>query len=429
MSTNNYNIRGFLNIKDENISFGDNSYFKKRINMVDTHVFYGVLSYIPTACPKCGVVHDGMNIVKYGFVRSSITMLPASNNPVILKLKKQRFFCKSCLCTFVAETNLVKRCCNISTDVKNNIFLSLIEKVSFKDLASRYYVSSNTILRTLRSKDKFFMPGFNSLPSVISMDEFKSVKNVSGAMSYIFTNPVTNDIIDILPDRRLSKLEDYFSNYSISERLGVSHIVCDMYAPYLSLAKSMFPNAEVIIDRFHIVQNFTRAFNHYRISLMKKYDTDSHEYRCLKRYWKLLLKARDKLDSIHFKKRYCFKKMISELEVVNHILDFNDEFKKAYEFIQGILMAVKGNNMDWFKSALEMGKEFLKGVEKIETAIRTAEKYEINIENALNTNYTNGGIEGIIGKIKVIKRVAFGYRNFLNLRMRILLSCYKFNKD
>ena len=35
--------------------------------------------------------------------------------------------------------------------------------------------------------------------------------------------------------------------------------------------------------------------------------------------------------------------------------------------------------------------------------------------------YTNGPVEGINNKIKVIKRVAYGFRNFANLRIRILL--------
>ncbi|MZI41607.1 transposase, partial [Enterococcus durans] len=37
-------------------------------------------------------------------------------------------------------------------------------------------------------------------------------------------------------------------------------IVIDMYAPYVSLVKKLFPNAQLIIDRFHIVQHIGRTF-------------------------------------------------------------------------------------------------------------------------------------------------------------------------
>ncbi|PTM26152.1 hypothetical protein DA797_08380 [Limosilactobacillus reuteri] len=36
--------------------------------------------------------------------------------------------------------------------------------------------------------------------------------------------------------------------------------------------------------------------------------------------------------------------------------------------------------------------------------------------------YTNGPIEGTNNKIKVIKRTAYGFRNFFNFRIRILLA-------
>ena len=36
---------------------------------------------------------------------------------------------------------------------------------------------------------------------------------------------------------------------------------------------------------------------------------------------------------------------------------------------------------------------------------------------------SNAFIEGMNNKIKVIKRVSFGYRSFLNFRKRILLIC------
>ena len=49
---------------------------------------------------------------------------------------------------------------------------------------------------------------------------------------------------------------------------------------------------------------------------------------------------------------------------------------------------------------------------ELQTAFQTFKTYQAYIENTLTTPYTNGPIEGINNKIKVIKRIAFGYRNF-----------------
>ncbi|MGM9902832.1 MAG: transposase [Enterococcus sp.] len=48
-------------------------------------------------------------------------------------------------------------------------------------------------------------------------------------------------------------------------------------------------------------------------------------------------------------------------------------------------------------------------------------KYRKGIKNAFQTPYSNGALEGTNNKIKVIKRVAYGYRNFLHFRDRIYL--------
>ncbi len=61
---------------------------------------------------------------------------------------------------------------------------------------------------------------------------------------------------------------------------------------------------------------------------------------------------------------------------------------------------------------------------KIKAAISSANKHLEKIKNTLNTNYNNGKIKGINNKIKVIKRVSYGYRSFDNFRLRVFLCFY-----
>ncbi|WP_408869186.1 CorA family divalent cation transporter [Brochothrix campestris] len=89
-------------------------------------------------------------------------------------------------------------------------------------------------------------------------------------MSFIFTDAKKYEIIDILPSRRLHHLRDYFLNYSYEARASVKTIVTDMNAPYGSLIKEVFPNADTIIDRFHLSQLVTRSLNQTRIRLFRQ---------------------------------------------------------------------------------------------------------------------------------------------------------------
>ncbi len=60
---------------------------------------------------------------------------------------------------------------------------------------------------------------------------------------------------------------------------------------------------------------------------------------------------------------------------------------------------------------------------KLKIVLKTLKKYQLYIDNTLKyPNITNGPIEGINNKIKLIKRISFGYRNYDNLRNRILLT-------
>jgi len=58
----------------------------------------------------------------------------------------------------------------------------------------------------------------------------------------------------------------------------------------------------------------------------------------------------------------------------------------------------------------------------MKTAIKTINKYINYVENTLKYDYNNGILEGINNKIKVIKRISFGYRSFQHFKNRILIT-------
>ena len=68
------------------------------------------------------------------------------------------------------------------------------------------------------------------------------------------------------------------NRYTNRERAAVKSVVVDL-------------NAQIIIDRFHIVQLVGRALGNARISLMKKMnDCHCREYKILKAHWRLFHK-------------------------------------------------------------------------------------------------------------------------------------------
>ena len=57
----------------------------------------------------------------------------------------------------------------------------------------------------------------------------------------------------------------------------------------------------------------------------------------------------------------------------------------------------------------------------MKTSIKTLLEFLPYIKNTFNNNYHNGYIEGSNNFIKVIKRIAFGFRSFTRFKARIMI--------
>lgn len=414
MSQVNY-ISFYLNIKDENIKF-IKCYEENKKNRV-YKITEGVLTYTPTYCPKCGCVFDeNQTYEKNGFKVSDILMLDVSNYPSILRLFKQRYRCLCCHNKFFAMTNIVDEGCFISNQVKYAIALELKNKISEKDIAKRYHVSSNTVERIIDSYYETQKLYKNYLPEILSFDEFKSVKSADGAMSFHMVDGKTGKTIDIVEDRRLINLIKYFSRYSHKARMNVKLIIIDMYSPYVSLIKKMFPNANIIIDKFHLVNLISNSLNKTRIKLMKN---DNKNYNKFKRYWKFILKNQDDLNNTKWKRWWCFDNLMTQSDVVNYLININPLLKSTYEIYQNILYALKYNKYNELEKILNEKHDNISDYMK--TSIKTLKEYLPYIKNTLNNPYHNGFVEGNNNFIKTLKRIAFGFRSFRRFKARIMI--------
>ena len=240
-----YYILKTLNMKDENIHFYNDFVNEETIKGKRCLVYNGYLTYIPEYCPKCGTLYDD-KIEKHGFKKSLIKVTSVSKLTTYLSLNKQRYICHHCNRTFTCTTNIVNYGCNISNNTKHSIAVDLTKKRSEKDIAIDNNVSPNTVERIIDSYYELDSKVYkNTLPQVLSFDEFKSVKSADGAMSFHICNAKNGKTIDIVEDRRLNNLMKYFSRYSRHSRMNVKYIVIDMYAPYISLIKMMFPKCYI----------------------------------------------------------------------------------------------------------------------------------------------------------------------------------------
>lgn len=149
-------------------------------------------------------------------------------------------------------------------------------------------------------------------------------------MSFIAQDFDSLTILAILDGRTQATIRNHFLRYSKQVRNRVKVITMDMFSPYYDIAKKLFPSAKIVLNRFHIVQHLSRAMNRLRVQIMNQFDRKSHEYRALKRYWKLIQQDSRKLSDKRFY-RPTFRIHLTNKEILEKLLSYSQELREHYE--------------------------------------------------------------------------------------------------
>ena len=383
-------ITNFLRIKDQNILITDE--FDR-----GTHLeLHGHLDYTAPKCPSC----KGQ-MAKYDFQKASkIPYLETAGYPLLIRLRKRRFKCKECGKMAVA--------------VNQKIAQLLIENQAMTHIAHRLSISTSSVIRKLNEFK--FETDWNTLPEVMSWDEYAFKK---GKMSFIAQDFNSLKVITILDGRTQATIRNHFLRYPRKVRNQVKVITMDMFSSYYKLARQLFPNAKIVLDLFHIVQHLSRAMNRLRIQIMNQFDRTSQEYRALKRYWKLIKQDSRKLSDKRFY-RPMFRMHLTNKEILEKLLSYSDELRKHYELYQLLLFHFQEKNSDHFFDLIEQEIATVNPI--FQTVFKTFLKDKDKVLNAMELPYSNAKLEATNNLIKVIKRNAFGFRNFENFKKRILIA-------
>lgn len=331
--------------------------------------------------------------------------IPIRFKTTLLSYRKRRYQCKNCGKTFYEKVSFLPKRARKTTRVTEFIVDRLKEKRSMKDIAKDANVSVNTVSRLLPP----LAVGAKQLPEVLCIDEFKGN---TGQYKYQVSlmDGQTHKPVDIIECRYKSHLFDYFNKFSLEQRKKVKYVVIDLWKPYQDLAKTYFPNALIVADKFHFVRYAVEAVDTVRKHVQSKLPRNERKY--FKHSRKLLLS------------RYENLKTEKQKEELNYILiNYSEDLRKVYTQKEELLDIIR---MDNSQMAIDkLNKWVVRNLDSDISSLKQCSKTYFNwiqeIRNALNVPYSNGAMEGYNNKIKTLKRVAFGFRNFKNFKARILL--------
>ena len=348
-------------------------------------------------CPACGSktsrIHD--------YREQTIKDLPLQFKHTYLVLRKRRYVC-SCGKRFYESYNFLPRYQRMTNRLAFFVCQELTKLTSLTSVAKSANVSVSTVIRIFNHINY----GIPTLPKVLCIDEFKGNAE-TGKYQCILVDGEKNKVLDIIPDRCQSDLVSYFKRFSREERNKVKFFVCDMWQPYVDLAKVFFPKAIIIIDKYHFIRHVTWAIENVRKRIQKSMTTTLRKY--YKRSRKLILTRYHKLKD-------------ENKEAVDLMLLYNDDLRIAHKLKEWFYEICQSDKYSY--QCMELAKWIQNaessGIPEFEKCADTYRRWHNEIKNAFKYGYTNGPTEGFNNKIKVLKRISFGLKNFYRFRNRIL---------
>lgn len=392
------------------------------INTPDGYIYEIDEEYKQRICPYCN--HQFLHIHDYKWIKINLSATKGVKES--LRIKRIRYKCPRCGKTHTFELNGLSRNKTISnftlTAIKNEFF----EKQSFSTIASRYDVSLNQVINIFDEYTKI-MPRMR-LPEYMCIDEKHFEGDSDGKYAVIISDFFSGDVIDVLENRQMSYLDEYFKNIPFKERSNVKVFISDMYDGYSSIKNKYFPKAMFVVDLFHVIKLLTTAINKTRIRTYNQIAIDDTlERHFMKTNWRFFLMDQRKIrkNEYHSKK---FDIYISYGDIISRCLKMNLVFWDGYDVLQELLI------YDKYTSYSEAEKFMNRIIAKLnstgdELLCKVAESYQrwkVGIIHGLARNQTGKRFSNAIAEnnnshIQRIIDVAYGYRNFKRFRARIML--------
>lgn len=360
-------------------------------------------------CPECGETTNRI----HDYRKQVIHDIPAFGKSVTIVLRKRRYCCNHCGKRFYEQTPFLPRYYRNTSRMNAYIIDRLRSEYSFSTIAREVQLSVSTVIR------RFDLVNYQMghLPQTLSIDEFKG--NTDGEKyQCILTDPVNHVVLDILPTRYSYDLTQYFKQFPRQERQQTTCFVSDMWKVYYDLAGTWFPNAQRVIDKYHWIRQVIWAFENVRKQEQKKFSSSHRRY--IKRSRQLLTKRFDFLSDEQ-------KQQVNIMLYASPTLSSSHFYKEKFLQILDTkdCQLAKQLLTDWCLSAGACE------IPQVEKCASTIQHWLPGILNSFTTGVTNGFTEGCNNKIKVLKRNAYGYRNFHRFRNRILhmFSYQRFAKN
>ena len=358
-------------------------------------------------CPNCGHITRSIHQNHWRMIHD----LPWSEKPVFLKINRRQFKCHKCKKVFSEKLDFVDKSKGytkrLATNIVEQVLNSNIHSVAKRNDLSDEEVES-MLKRQLAQIQKINLRGVKRL----GIDEIALVKGQGNYLA-VLVDLDTRKPIEIVKTRRIEDIREVLLGWGLEALEQIQEVSIDMWSPYKSLVEELMPNANITVDRFHVMKQVNDELDNMRKTEKKaatSLPNESEKKRILAGLNKSkysLIKNEDSLNE-ELKERLKSVQSVSPTLAKMHCLKekFREIFERSTNWGDSII-----DLLDWMHDA----KSFFP------KTIGTMIRWFGEIVGYFDGRTTSGTVEGINNKLKLIKRLGYGFRNFNNFRLRSLL--------
>lgn len=401
-------IHRFIGIqghKVESIYFLDNNGHEteKDGNVAEVIIELGRVS--GTFRCACGMEFKRYYDVRDVFVRD----LPWGPWPnVFLLVPRFRVSCPDCGVK-TEPLDWIPRGCTYTRRLAEAVALACREVRCISAIADAFGLSWDTVKRIDKSslEQELNPPDLGDVRH-LALDEFSIKRRHS--YGTIFLDVERNRVLWVCRTREKEAVMDVFRNvFGKSVCDGIEAVSMDWWRGYEAAVKEALPKAHIVWDLFHIIKKYNQeVVDRVRLHEAKRCQTEE-ERRVMKKTKFILVKNRSNLVNEE-------PARLKELLAVNRrlfaVYVLRDALKKLWEY------RYPGPAEKWFKGWYNRAiRSRIPELKRFARALK--ERLHGILAHCRHPIHT-GTLEGINNKVKVIKRVAYGFRDqdyfFLKIR-------------
>ena len=356
------------------------------------------------ACIHCGGQNLRLKDTFYRMVRHE----SFGTRAVWLYLRTHKYLCQGCGRYFNDRFPGILPYRRTTQAFRKEVFRHHYDGVCGKTLSERLSIGEASVERFYRDmlERKLAELKNNPCPRVLGIDEHFFTRKDGYATT--LCDLAKRRVYDVIPGRSELALERPFND--LLERDKVKVIVMDLSETYRVICRKHFPNAKIVADRFHVI----RLVNHHFLKAWQSIDPEGRKNRGLlslmRRHETALSPEQKKRLFRYFEKIpalwiiWEFKQRLVQLLLVKR--QTKRECRKLLPFYLRYVQELKESPFEAFKT---LGK--------------TLESWGEEIVRMWRFTKSNGITEGFHNKMELIKRRAYGFRNFENYRLRVRALC------